>query len=163
MAIDSSIIFDHTDFCIYHGTNSSPESADPQPIISTSSTAKAEEKFCVASLIPLAEIERKVSYYDSVLDSPDSIPVRVIAKDLGLSAQQLNKLLQDFGIQYKQSGTWLLYQKYTGLGYTVTKTFVIDDNGHTRVHTYWTQKGRRFIHEILKAKGVLPIFENKRR
>ncbi|WP_167142016.1 phage antirepressor KilAC domain-containing protein [Canibacter zhoujuaniae] len=99
----------------------------------------------------------------ALLQSRDSLTIGVIAKDYGFSAQRLNKLLHELGIQHKQSGIWLLYQQYAGYGYTDTKTYIINDKGHTRVHTYWTQKGRLFIYEILKAQGILPVIEQDRK
>lgn len=135
--------------------------ADPQFLIQILETLKVENTRRLAAEQALAEVEPKVSYYDLVLQSRDSLTIRVIAKDYGLSAQRLNEILHELGIQYKQSGTWLLYQKFAGHGYTDTKTHIINDAGRTRIHTYWTQKGRLFIYETLKAHGILPIIEQE--
>lgn len=134
---------------------------DPQFLIEVLETLRGENARRLAAEQALAEVEPKVSYYDLVLQSKDSLTIRVIAKDYGLSAQKLNEMLHDLGVQYKQSGTWLLYQQYAGHGYTDTKTHVIDDEGRTRVHTYWTQKGRLFIYDLLKAQGILPVIERE--
>lgn len=108
----------------------------------------------------LAEAKPKLSYYDMVLQSKDALPITVIAKDYGLSGRKLNQLLHQLGIQYKQSGVWLLYASHAGNGYTDTKTHVIDDGNHAKIHTYWTQKGRLFIYDLLKNKlGLLPVIE----
>lgn len=111
----------------------------------------------------LSEMRPKASYYDVVLNSPDLVSVTEIAKDYGKSAQWLNEKLHGKGIQYKQGGRiWILYQKYAEKGYTSTKTHTYpDSNGeiHTKVHTYWTQKGRLFIYDLLKGDGVLPTME----
>ncbi len=64
----------------------------------------------------------KVSYYDIVLQCPDLLPITEIAKDYGKSAKWLNKILCEKKIQFKQSGMWLLYQKYAENGYTQSKT-----------------------------------------
>lgn len=112
----------------------------------------------------LAELQPKASYYDVVLNCKDAISATVIAKDYGKSAQWLNSLLHEMGIQYKQGKTWLLYQKYAEKGYTITKTQTYNGNDgkvHTSVNTYWTQKGRLFIYETLKAKGILPLVETR--
>lgn len=110
----------------------------------------------------IAEMKPKVSYYDVVLNCKDLISTSAIAKDYGKSAIWMNRYLNKKGIQFKQGGIWLLYQKYAEKGYTSTKTHsYIGSNGelHTKVHTYWTQKGRLFIYELLKADGILPQIE----
>ena len=113
----------------------------------------------------IAELQPKASYYDIVLNCKDLVSISVIAKDFGKTAIWLNQYLHDKGIQYKQggkNGIWLLYQKYAEQGYTGTKTNPyngVDGLQHTRVHTYWTQKGRLFIYDMLKADGILPKIE----
>lgn len=52
----------------------------------------------------IAEYEPKVTYYDQILASTDTITVTQIAKDYGMTAQELNKLLHENKIQFKQSG-----------------------------------------------------------
>lgn len=87
----------------------------------------------------------------------DTVPITLIAKDYGMSARRMNQLLHQLGIQYKQSGVWVLYAEYAGQGYTHTKTHIIDGGNHTRLHTYWTQKGRVFIYNQLRNRlGLLP-------
>lgn len=110
------------------------------------------------------EYEPKVSYYDSILQSTDAINITVIAKDYGISSKKLNEILHDLKIQYKQSTTWLLYQDHSIYGYTKTTTTKYNKpNGEvgTNVHTKWTQKGRLFLYEQLKAYGLLPVIERQ--
>lgn len=113
----------------------------------------------------MSEMQPKVSYYDVVLNCKDLVVISVIAKDYGWSAAKLNQYLQQKGIQYKQGGKiWLLYQKYAEKGYTSTKTHSYpgsDGSIHTKVHTYWTQRGRLFIYDLLKADGILPLVEQE--
>ena len=112
----------------------------------------------------ISELKPKASYYDVVLNCPGLLSVSVIAKDYGKSAKWLNSYLHKKGIQYKQGKTWLLYQKYAECGYTCTKTSPVpapDGTQHTKVHTYWTQKGRLFIYDTLKSDGILPLIEYK--
>lgn len=113
----------------------------------------------------LIEMKPKASYYDVVLNSPDAVAITVIAKDYGKSAQWLNEYLNEKGIQFKQGNKiWLLYQKYAEKGYTCTKTHTYPGNDgeiHTKVHTYWTQKGRLFIYDLLKSDGILPNVEKE--
>ena len=87
---------------------------------------------------------------------------KLIAKDYGKSAKWLNSYLHEKGVQFKQGNVWLLYQKYAQQGYTNTKTHSYNgDDGevHTKIHTYWTQKGRLFIYNLLKSEGILPNVE----
>ena len=111
----------------------------------------------------IAELQPKASYYDVVLNCKDLVSVTEIAKDYGRSAKWLNEKLNELGIQFKQGGKiWLLYQKYAEKGYTSTKTQTYNGNDgevHTKVHTYWTQKGRLFIYDKLKAENILPVME----
>lgn len=107
----------------------------------------------------IAELQPKASYYDVVLQCKDLIATSIIAKDYGKSARWLNNYLHDKGVQFKQGGIWLLYQKYAENGYTSTKTCTPDGCEHAKVHTYWTQKGRLFIYDMLKADGILPLIE----
>jgi len=110
----------------------------------------------------LAEFSPKASYYDLVLQTPDLMSATQIAKDFGKSARWLNKLLHEKGVQFKQRETWLLYQKHAEQGYTKSKTETYsgrDGTQHSRLHTYWTQKGRLFIYDLLKADGILPLIE----
>ncbi|RIN37001.1 Rha family transcriptional regulator [Staphylococcus succinus] len=110
----------------------------------------------------IAEYEPKASYLDSILQNKSLVTVGQIAKDYGMSAQALNKLLHDLKVQYKQSGQWLLYSNIHGEGYTHSSTKEIehkDGSSSVRMNTKWTQKGRLFIYELLKENDVLPIIE----
>ncbi|WEG14116.1 phage antirepressor KilAC domain-containing protein [Pullulanibacillus sp. KACC 23026] len=105
------------------------------------------------------ELQPKATYYDLVLQNKSLLSMSKIAKDFGLSAVSLNKMLHQLGVQYKQGDCWLLYQKYADKGYTQSKTHAIDSE-KSKMHTYWTQKGRLFIYELLKnEKGILPLIE----
>ena len=110
----------------------------------------------------IAEFQPKASYYDVVLNCKDLMSVSKIAKDYGKSAVWLNALLHEYGVQYKQGDIWLLYQKYAEMGYTSTKTHVVngsDGQPHSKVNTAWTAKGRLFIYDLLKSHGILPLIE----
>ena len=110
----------------------------------------------------IAEYSPKASYYDVVLQTADALSVTQIAKDYGKSAKWLNETLHEHGVQYKPGEVWLLYQKYAEAGYTRSKTHTYSGNDgkqHSKLHTYWTQKGRLFIYELLKKHGVLPLME----
>lgn len=107
----------------------------------------------------IGELTPKASYYDLVLQNKSVVPISLIAKDYGLSARKLNAILHELGVQYKMGKTWLLYQKYAEMGYTQSKTHAIDSE-RSVIHTYWTQKGRLFLYELLKReKALMPLIE----
>jgi hypothetical protein len=54
----------------------------------------------------------------------------------------------------------VLYKEYGGMGYTISKTYYTR-SGMSSIHTYWTQKGRRFIYEMLRFHGLLPQVERR--
>ena len=114
--------------------------------------------------LEVQEMKPKAGYFDAVLNTPDLISTTSIAKEYGQSAQWLNGWLYRNGIQYPQGKTWVLYQKYAGEGYTGTKTSTHSNASgemHSSVHTYWTQKGKKFIYDLLKKDGILPQSESE--
>lgn len=97
----------------------------------------------------------KVEYHDNVLQSDSAIAITVIANDLGMSAQSLNAKLKLLQVIRKVNGVYVLCSKYQGYGYDKTKTVHFTrSNGETatKIELYWTEKGRQFIHGLLKAK-----------
>lgn len=112
----------------------------------------------------ILELQPKASYYDLILQCKDLLSMTVIAKDYGKSAEWLNKKLHELEVQFKQSGVWLLYQKYADKGYTQTKTQNYPKSDGTqgaKIHMYWTQKGRLFLYELLKNNGIILVVENE--
>ena len=110
----------------------------------------------------ITEMQPKASYYDVVLSCPDLMSITKIAKDYGKTARWMNGWLHNNKIQFKQGDIWLLYDKYAKNGYTNTKAQTFRDNNgktHVSVHTYWTQKGRLFLYDLLKSHGILPTME----
>lgn len=110
----------------------------------------------------VAELRPKASYYDLILQCASLLSVTEISKDYGMSAKAFNKKLHELRIQYQQSGVWFLYAEYQDGGYTQTKTQNYsrsDGSQGARTHMYWTQKGRLFLYERLKAEGILPMIE----
>lgn len=78
--------------------------------------------------------------------------VTEIAKELGLkSAIQLNKILAEKKIQYQVNGTWVMYSKYSNLGYEEIKQEVLD-SGRVIYHRRITQMGREFILQLFADK-----------
>lgn len=93
----------------------------------------------------------KVNYYDTTLQSVNTLTTTQVAKEIGMEAFKLNKKLKECGVIYKQSGQWLFHAPYSnwGLHGTRTQTFTRSDGSTgTSIYTVFTQRGRRFIHAL---------------
>lgn len=113
---------------------------------------EAERERLAAEVSVLAP---KAAYTDTVLLSVSEWTTTTIAKELGMSAVRLNAELYRLGVQYQNSdGAWVLYAKHQANGYTKTRTHAHADGGgkvHTKIYTVWTEKGRKFIHDLLSV------------
>lgn len=110
----------------------------------------------------IGELKPRADYTDKILKNKGLVTITQIAKDYGMSGTELNKLLHELKIQYKQSGQWLLYKEHSEKGYTHSETVDIvrsDGRSDIKMNTKWTQKGRLFLYNLLKEKGVLPTIE----
>lgn len=110
----------------------------------------------------ICDMTPKVDYVDRILSSTDCMTVSQIAQDYGFSAKAFNKILYRAGIQHKVGEQWILYAEHQGKGYVRSKTHeYTKGNGGTgtKLLTVWSQKGRMFLYERLKAIGVLPEME----
>ena len=103
----------------------------------------------------------KAIYSDNVLDSVSCFTTTQVAKELGITAQELNRSLCALHIQYYQSGQYMLYAEYAHMGLAKSRTrynaFLdpkcdgrMEKMGKAVTHTYlvWTEKGRKFIHDL---------------
>lgn len=93
-----------------------------------------------------------VQYVNEVLQAQNTHTTTTIAKELGLGAPTLNRLLKEKGIQYMHEGHWVLYHKYQNKGLTKTKTHTYTNSEGktcTQITTVWTEAGRKFIHEMI--------------
>ena len=103
----------------------------------------------------------KAIYSDNVLDSVSCFTTTQVAKELGVTAQELNRSLCALHIQYYQSGQYMLYAEYAHMGLAKSRTrynAFLDSKcdgrkekmGKAVTHTYlvWTEKGRKFIHDL---------------
>ena len=103
----------------------------------------------------IAKLQPRADYADHVLDSVSCFTTTQLAKELDMTAQELNRLLCEMHIQYWQSGQYLLYADYARQGYAKNRTHSHKSlNGDLHTHTYlvWTERGRDFIHQLLNPK-----------
>ena len=103
----------------------------------------------------IAKLKPRADYADHVLDSVSCFTVTQIGKELGMTGHDLNVLLCQMGIQYAQSGQYLLYADYARQGLAKNRTFSREANDgtlHTRTYLVWTERGRDFIHRLLDKR-----------
>ena len=137
---------------------------DPDSFIELLENFKEERKHRLMAEQQVLEMKPKADYYDQILKSKKLIAIGQIAKDYGMSAQAMNKLLHELKVQYKQGGQWLLYQNHATKGYTASDTHEYKKKDGTiefSLLTKWTQKGRIFLYELLKREDILPLIERE--
>lgn len=135
---------------------------NPDLAIATLQKLKEEREARKLAEAKNKELEADSKYLNEILQSKDTLLVTVIAQDYGMSPQVFNKLLHEIGIQHKVDGTWVLYNDYKKCGYTHGETYTYDKRNNTKgtaVNTKWTQKGRLFLYNKLKEKGIVPLIE----
>ena len=101
----------------------------------------------------IAELQPRADYADYVLNSIDCFTTTQLAKELDMTAQQLNHILCDMHIQYWQSGQYLLYADYARKGLAKNRShayYNTDGELQTKTYLVWTERGRDFIHGIIR-------------
>ena len=97
----------------------------------------------------------KAEYYDEVLQSVDCSTTSQIAKEMGMTAQELYRWLIALGILYWQSGEYMLYADYARMGLAKTRTISIKNRlgiCHTQRYLVWTEEGRKVLHQIFQKE-----------
>ena len=98
----------------------------------------------------LVDLEKERN--DLLVHSNKTYTASELATECGFkSAIAFNNDLKERKIQYKVNGTWKLYSKYDGKGYTETKQTEV--NGTTIYNTRWTGEGRKFLLENVYNKN----------
>ena len=100
----------------------------------------------------------KVQYHDQVMSSDGLLTTTQIAKNYGWSAIKLNNILKSLGVQFKQSGNWVLYQKYADKGFAKLVPYPYpkaDGTTGTSYELKWFEIGKKFIHNLLKSEGYI--------
>ena len=101
----------------------------------------------------------KVEYFDNQMHNPGLMTVTEIAKDYGWSAKRMNLYLAEKRIIYRQGKRWVLYQKYAAKGYAQYEAFPYDENKEVHNNLKWTQRGKKFIYDLLGKDGIYPVLQ----
>ena len=99
----------------------------------------------------LIEQAPKVEYFNKVLETTNGFTTTEIATELNMSAIKLNKTLKEMTVQRKIGNRWVLTAANLGNDYTTERTHV-DESGKSRHSMMWTEKGRKFILDLLDGK-----------
>lgn len=110
----------------------------------------------------IAELQPKADYCVKVLESKEHLTSEFIAKEYGQSAAWLHETLIKLGAMYmrRRGKKCHYYMKapYDKVGYRDSETVTLE-RGMTVVRHYWTQKGRNFVYNFLRKRGVVPVAE----
>lgn len=100
-----------------------------------------------------------LKYFHDQMRNPGLMTTTEIAKDYGWSARKLNKYLESKGVIYRQGNKWVIYQKYADKGYSQYESFPYDNNKGVKNNLKWTQRGKKFIYDLLAEDGIRPVLE----
>ena len=103
----------------------------------------------------IARLQPRADYADEVLDSVTCITTTQLAKELVMTAQELNRRLCEMRSQYWQSGQYMLYAEFARQGFAKSRTHKrVLKHGMvlTEIYLVWTERGRDFIHRLLDPK-----------
>lgn len=105
--------------------------------------------------------ESDAEYAHEVLQSHGTLTATQIAKELGMSARKLNRLLHDKGVIFKQSGEWQLYARYQDMGLMDKETILVHGTSRCSRREKWTERGHRFINDLIESemqKANKPVY-----
>ena len=108
------------------------------------------------------ECKPKATLYDILVANKQMNNMKSFALNYGMTSNGMNRLLHDYGIQYKTGEQWFLYSQYVGKGYVGSVPVPIthsDGSKGYKYHTKWTFEGFEFLYKFLKEKGILPLIE----
>lgn len=118
---------------------------------------KCEELKATNSIIiqQLKELFPNKYYYNTILENENPISDEQLAKDYNFGVSTFTDLLSNLGVIDRVKNYYILAEKYQGCNY------IKSELKDSEIITYWTQKGRLFIYELLKQKGILPTIEKE--
>lgn len=100
----------------------------------------------------------KAEYYDQVMESVDCMTTTQVAKEMGMSGVELYRWLIALGVLYWQSEEYMLYADFARMGLAKTRTHGRKNRlgvWHTTRYPVWTEKGRKFLHDIMNDEKVI--------
>ena len=145
---------------LFNSMKQEPQSRQPDSYMIDDPVKRAErwieERKAYEKVLPKAE------YYDSQMRNPGLMTVTEIAKDYGWSGSHMNQMLKELKVIYRQGSHWVLYQKYANKGYGQYEPYPFKDSDgkqNAKNNLKWTQKGRKFIYDLLAEHGIRPVLE----
>lgn len=138
------------------------------PVVAARAWADAKEESRKWELLAIEQTKYieankpKVTYHDIVLKCSNLLTITQISNDYPITPVKLNQILAEEGVQYKdRSGVWTIKAAYNAqnLAQTETYTYMFKGKRYAKLHLKWTQKGRLFIYDLLKTRGILPNVE----
>ena len=127
-------------------------------------TIEEQNKAIEEQLRAIEALGPKAAYCDEVLESVSCFTTTQVAKELNMTVHDLTQLLLKRKVMYRQSGQYLLYAEYARKGYARNRTHSYCDaegDHHTRTYLVWTERGRKFIHRIVKTEEItIPFILN---
>lgn len=107
-----------------------------------------------------AKLKPAAEYAHNMLLSDESLTVTQVALNFGMTANKLNKLLDEWGIQRKVNKQWIPKRKYIDKGYTLSIPVEVG-NGETKENTRWTRAGQAFLYKQLHDHGYKTVKEQQ--
>ena len=110
---------------------------------------KEQEEIITEQNRVIIEQTKDWGYYNRVIAPPKLVSSTDVAKDLGMTAATLHKILNLRGIIYKHNRDrcWKFYSQYQNL-IPEFADYTINEYSQT---LKWTEKGRRFIIELIEG------------
>lgn len=141
--------------------------SDPRKLAELLIELADERDLRIAAQKELDVAKPKAEYYDKILDSKDLLNVTSIAKSLGMTSQELNKILLKLGVTMgigKKKKVYGLTYRYCNGGYGNVKEFpIFDKEGNLKFYKkllVYTEKGKELICKLLLEKGFLKTNED---
>ena len=137
---------------------------DPDMLIGALTALKEERAKSKALAAQNEVLLPKAQHYDKIYDNKTLINVTSISKEYGMSAKDFNDMLHELGIQWWNGGKtepacYELYAKYQNKGYAFKKTAIVGDGSVISNTLKWTQKGRKFLYDFLKERGIYTLLD----